>query len=340
MALFLLKRARSVPFFRSILSHFYTYESPRLASTVAGLRFPNPVGLAAGLDKTGEMYPALAHMGFGFIECGTFTAEAQPGNPRPRLFRLPEYEAIVNRMGFNNPGAANGAKIFASQNRTTLRGINLGKSKVTPIERSLEDYRKSLAFLSPFADYIAINVSSPNTPGLRSLQKQEALHSLLSGILADLKQIRLDTNRLLPLFVKLAPDLSDTELSETVEVAIDLKLDGIILTNTTLDHSSIPNGNAIEGGVSGAPLRKKSTQMIRRAFELAGKRIAIIGVGGIFSGADALEKILAGASLVQIYTGYIYGGPSLPAAINRTIDAYLAERQVTLDDIIGTQNKI
>jgi dihydroorotate dehydrogenase len=238
-------------------------------------------------------------------------------------------------MGFNNPGALDASRIVAAQERFIPRGINIGKSKVTPIERAVEDYLESLSFLNSYADYIALNVSSPNTPGLRSLQNKKSLNILLSSIQKELSAISKKEGRRIPLFVKLAPDLSEREFKETLETAMKCHIGGVILTNTTIDHSSIPERSRTEGGLSGRPLRDRSTEMIRWARHICGRSLSIIGVGGIFSGADAIEKIRAGADLVQIYTGYIYEGPGLPAAICRDMDAYLEREGATLGEIVG-----
>lgn len=281
---------------------------PSVPRTVFGMAFPNPLGLAAGFDKNGVALPALAALGFGFIEIGTVTARPQPGNPRPRIFRLPEQQAIINSLGFNNDGA----DVIAArleQLRKSGRwpaipvGINIGKSKITPLENATEDYLYSFRRLREFADYIVLNVSSPNTPGLRDLQGPDALARLLDAIArgnADGKK---------PVVIKIAPDLSATALEEILVVAGQHDVSGFIATNTTIDHSAVPTEADRPGGLSGAPLREKSTALIR---EIAGKsRIPIVASGGIFDAASAREKLNAGAQLLQIYTGLIYRGPGL-----------------------------
>ncbi len=303
--------------------------SPRLR--VCGIDFPNPVGMAAGFDKTGELYPFLALAGFGFVECGTFTAVAQAGNPRPRIFRFPADEALVNRMGFNNPGAGEAARHLGRALLTVPRGISIGKSRVAPLERAVEDQMEALAALLPAADYVAINISSPNTPGLR--QQQEA--SRLRELVAAARERIAAGGRAVPLFVKLAPDLAEGELEALVAAGQEAGLDGVILTNTTLDKSAVAAATAVEGGLSGAPLRRRATELVRRCHRATGGRLPIIGVGGIFSGPDALEKILAGASLVQLYTGYIYRGPRLPRDINRYLARVCRERRTSLDALVG-----
>jgi dihydroorotate dehydrogenase len=276
--------------------------------TVFGINFPNPIGLAAGLDKNGVALPAWAALGFGFIEIGTVTAKAQPGNPRPRIFRFPEEQALINRLGFNNEGADAVAKRL-QRLRESGRwpavpvGINIGKSKVTPLEEATGDYLCSFRLLHEFADYIALNVSSPNTPGLRELQQPVALSRLLGAIR--------DENRLTPkpVLVKIAPDLSPIELEEIIAICEQNGVAGIIATNTTLDHSSIPPVRDELGGLSGAPLWEKSTGLVRSI--AARSKIPVVASGGIFNADSACEKFEAGAQLLQVYTGYIYRGPRL-----------------------------
>lgn len=322
-----------IPFSGNLLRLRYNYDHPRLHSQVAGIHFANPVGMAAGFDKTGELYPFLSRMGFGFVESGTFTYHAQPGNPRPRLFRYPTESALINRMGFNNPGSEAVARLLQGQTQNIPRGINLGKSKITALAEAVDDYLGSLQRLGHFGNYIVVNVSSPNTPGLRQLQDRDSLYAILSAMQTRLNQA--DT-RPRPLFVKLAPDLTDLQLDEIVDLALELKLGGIILTNTTLDHSAIAAHIDEIGGLSGKPVRERSTSMIRRAYKHAAGKLPIIGVGGIGSGADALDKIRAGASLIQIYTGYIYAGPTLPYKINQYLSNYLDRENKNLSDIIGS----
>jgi dihydroorotate dehydrogenase len=276
--------------------------------TVFGLNFPNPIGLAAGLDKNGIGLPAWAALGFGFIEIGTVTAKAQPGNPKPRIFRFPEEQALINRLGFNNDGADAIAKRLRRLRESGLWpavpvGINIGKSKVTLLEEATGDYLYSFRLLREFADYIALNVSSPNTPSLRELQQPVALSRLLGAIR--------DENRLTPkpLLVKIAPDLSPIELEEIIAICEQNGVAGIIATNTTLDHSSIPSVRDESGGLSGAPLRKKSTMLVRAIATRS--KIPVVASGGIFNAESAREKFEAGAQLLEVYTGYIYRGPRL-----------------------------
>jgi dihydroorotate dehydrogenase len=284
------------------------FRPPAKPKAVFGLEFPNPIGLAAGLDKNGVALPVWAALGFGFIEIGTVTAKAQPGNPRPRIFRFPEQQALINRLGFNNDGA----DVVAERLRKLRKsgrwpavpvGINIGKSKATPLEEATDDYLYSFRLLREFADYIALNVSSPNTPGLRDLQEAAALSQLLCAIG--------DENRenSKPVLVKIAPDLSASELEELITTCEQNEIAGIIATNTTLDHSSIPPKRDQEGGLSGVPLREKSTALVRAI--AARSTIPVIASGGIFDAKSAREKFAAGAELLQVYTGYIYRGPGL-----------------------------
>ncbi len=277
--------------------------------TVFGIDFPNPIGLAAGLDKNGVALPAWAAMGFGFIEIGTVTAKAQQANPKPRIFRFPEQQALINRLGFNNDGAdaiASRLRKLRESGRwpgTCRVGINIGKSRITPLSEATDDYLYSFRLLRDFADYIALNVSSPNTPGIRELQEPRALSQLLRAIRND-NQISAR-----PILVKIAPDLSSTELEQIIAVCEQSEVAAIIATNTTLDHSSIPPARDQAGGLSGAPLLEKSTALVRSV--VAKSRIPVIASGGITDAKSAREKFEAGAQLLQVYTGYIYRGPQL-----------------------------
>ena len=291
---------------------------PRLARTLFGVTFPNPVGLAAGFDKNAIALAAWEALGFGFVEAGTITARPQPGNPRPRIFRLPEYSALINRLGFNNEGAdAIAARLQRVRDADRWPripvGINIGKSKVTPLEEATADYLLSFQRLYHFGDYFVLNVSSPNTPGLRALQDRTALDELLAHI-----QSRNTAAR--PVLVKIAPDLEWTAIEEILALAQEHGVAGLIATNTTIDQGSLPAQLRRRGGLSGAPVRERSTETVRFIAERSA--IPIIAVGGIMSADDALEKFDAGASLVQIYTGFIYEGPKFvldicPAVIAR-----------------------
>ncbi|MCB1174108.1 MAG: quinone-dependent dihydroorotate dehydrogenase [Leptospiraceae bacterium] len=319
----------------------YKTTSPRLRQQLCGMQFDNPVGMAAGFDKSGALYPLLGDLGFGFVESGTFTALAQPGNPRPRLFRLPAQKALINRMGFNNAGAAAVRRLIRRQKRTIPRGLNLGKSKVAPLEDAVADYCASLALLADQADYIAINVSSPNTPGLRQLQAGSALKELLVAIQDQLRELaRKQSEPARPLFVKLAPDLSNAELDELVDLAVQLQLDGLILTNTTLDHSRVAPERDTQGGLSGPLLHNRALECVRRASVRSAGRLILIGVGGITTAADAIERLAAGASLLQFYTAYIYEGPGLPRRLNRGIDQFMQQNGLQqISDLIGLEHR-
>lgn len=305
LALALLRGASRFDLTLKILRSFRPPPKPK---TVFGIEFPNPVGLAAGFDKNAVALPAWEALGFGFIEVGTITARAQPGNPGPRIFRYPRQEALINRLGFNNDGADVVAERLhklreAGRWPRVPVGINIGKSKVTPLEQAPEDYRYSFQRLHPFADYIALNVSSPNTPGLRSLQAGDSLTLLLQTIARENQTARK------PIVVKLAPDLPAGELESIVSVCEKNGVAGLIATNTTLDHSPISGSSDEEGGLSGAPLREKSTAVIRAIRAMS--KIPIIASGGIVDADSAREKFQAGADLLQLYTGYIYRGPGL-----------------------------
>lgn len=283
--------------------------------TVMGIRFPNPVGLAAGLDKNGDYFNALGKLGFGFIEIGTVTPKPQPGNDKPRLFRLPEAQAIINRMGFNNKGVDHLVDQVKQRRYQGILGINIGKNASTPVENAVDDYLIGMQKVYEHADYITINISSPNTQGLRSLQFGDSLKQLLSQLKDEQLRLQQLYKRYVPFAVKIAPDLTYEETRQVAEILLANDIDAVIATNTTLsreDVRDLPFGNE-SGGLSGLPVQKKSTQMIRNLRLIVGKKIPIIGVGGINDAQSAGEKICAGASLVQIYTGFIYKGPSVIA---------------------------
>lgn len=282
--------------------------APSLKRRFLDLDFPNPVGLAAGFDKHAELVDLWPKLGFGFMELGTFTARAQPGNPKPRIFRLAAQGALINRLGFNNPGAVEAArrlKAFKAAGRWPACpvGINLGKSKVTPLEEALEDYLFSLRALKPYASYVTINVSSPNTPGLRSLQEAKPLKKLLTALVK--------AARPLPVLLKLAPDLSDKALQEAAATALGCGCSGLIATNTTLDRGLLEPGSYPEGGLSGRPLTGPSTRVLALLAKFTRGRTCLVGVGGIMGAAEAQRKMEAGASLIQVYTGFVFRGPVL-----------------------------
>ena len=291
-----------------------------------GLAFPNPVGLAAGLDKNGEHIDALADFGFGFIEVGTVTPRPQPGNPPPRLFRLPQAQALINRMGFNNDGLDRFvANVAASRNRSVVLGLNIGKNATTPIERALDDYLACLRAVYPLLlerpGYVAVNISSPNTKDLRSLQGGAELTALLKGLRKARRQLEDAHGRRVPLAVKIAPDLEDAELPRIADALVAHEVDAVIATNTTVARDGVAGLPHAEeaGGLSGAPLAARSTAVVRRLARHLKGALPIIGVGGILSGDDAVAKIEAGASLVQLYTGIIYRGPALVGECRRAI---------------------
>lgn len=280
---------------------------------VMGLQFPNPVGLAAGLDKNGDYIDGLASLGFGFIEVGTVTPRPQDGNPQPRLFRLPEATAIINRMGFNNKGVDYLLERVQQRKYLGILGINIGKNFDTPVENAVDDYRKALRKVYGFADYITVNISSPNTPGLRTLQYGEDLKNLLQPLKEEQALLASQYGNYVPLAVKVAPDLESNEIAEIAKVFLELKIDGLIATNTTLDREAVKGLEHAEeaGGLSGRPVTDKSTGVIRQFHQHFDDEIPIIGVGGICTGQDAKDKLEAGAKLVQVYSGFIYAGPQL-----------------------------
>lgn len=327
----------------------YDVDVPSLRTQAFGVEFKNPVGLAAGFDKDARWFPELASLGFSHIEVGTITGQPQSGNPKPRLFRLPADKAIINRMGFNNAGSDAAAKRLASTRKsrpTDVLGVNIGKTKVVPVEEATQDYLLSFERLFSYADYFTVNVSSPNTPGLRTLQNREPLVELLTAI-TRLNHRLSDDHECIPkpVLLKIAPDVTDGQLSDIVSILKEVKLDGIIATNTTLSRSGLKTPTTkVEGigngGLSGAPLTQRSNQVVGQLYaELKGD-IPIIGVGGIMSGEDAWQMILAGASLVQIYTGFIYGGPTIVRDINRHIAKKLEQNGLSsVQEAVGGAGK-
>ena len=310
-----------------------------------GVSFENPVGLAAGFDKNGVAAESLAALGFGFIEVGTVTHRAQTGNPRPRLFRLPLDRALINRQGFNNEGAAALAHHLKDHRPACVLGINIGKSRVVPVEEAVEDYLASFALVHPLADYITINVSSPNTPNLRELQRPRALLELLSALQKRNQELMAQGTRdaPVPLLVKIAPDLNMEDLEVIVDIAQRTQMSGIIATNTTTSRKGLSTPAAEikscgEGGLSGAPLRQRSNAMIAALHRLTRGSLTVIGVGGIFNAQDAWEKICAGASLVQLYTGFIYEGVHVTRNINEGLENILSKRGFSsFDEAVGSR---
>jgi dihydroorotate dehydrogenase len=309
----LIKILASLPGMKALLHAIYNTTRPGDQVQLFGLTFPNRVGLAAGFDKDAKLFDELACFGFGFIEIGTVTPRAQSGNPKPRLFRLVKDQAIINRMGFNNEGMVAAAyRLSQRKNKSVIIGGNIGKNKLTPNEEATSDYIKVFEELYPYVDYFVVNVSSPNTPGLRELQEKEPLTRLLN----TLQQLNRSKPVSRPILLKIAPDLTDQQLDDIVEIAFSCQLDGIIATNTTISREGLQTPaselQAIgSGGLSGKPLTHRSTEVIRYLVQKSEGKIPVIGVGGIMNGNDALEKIKAGASLVQVYTGFVYRGPDL-----------------------------
>jgi dihydroorotate dehydrogenase len=312
-----LARSSAVPAALAALRRWFAVAAPR---TVFGVRFPNPVGLAAGMDKNGIALPGWAALGFGHVEVGTVTWHQQPGNPRPRLYRLPASGALINRMGFNNEGAQALADRLRALGRLPVPlGISIGKSKITPVADAVADYRSALRVLHPYADYIAVNVSSPNTPGLRGLQDRALLDDLLAGLAAELA----DHGATTPVVVKIAPDLTDEAIGEVLAVCVDRGAAGVIATNTTLSRDGIAPADAATGrqggGLSGRPLAGRARAVVAFVHRETGGALPVIGVGGIGSVDDAQRMLDAGASLVQLYTGFIYRGPGLVRSIGRAV---------------------
>jgi dihydroorotate dehydrogenase len=329
---------------RAAARALYDVRDPALHTQAFGIRFPNPVGLAAGFDKSGASFNALGALGFGSIEIGTVTALGQPGNPPPRLFRLPADGALLNRMGFNNPGAE---AMAARLRRTPIEpvlGINLGKSKATPLEDAAGDYLRSLELLEGFAAYLVVNVSSPNTPGLRQLQDAEPLRALLRALRArgaELAAVRGGPAR--PILLKIAPDLTDAQVEEAVGIAREEGMAGIIATNTTVSRDGLRTAEVERmgmGGISGAPVRRRALEVVERIWRTTGGALPIIGVGGIFNADDAWLMVRAGASLVQVWTGFIYQGPGIARDINRGLLSRLrAEGAARLADVVGAAHR-
>ena len=310
-----LKIIHWIPGMGRLIRRLYQVKDQRLERKLFGLTFPNPVGLAAGFDKDAKLYQELSNFGFGFIEIGTLTPKPQPGNPKKRLFRLPEDNGLINRMGFNNEGVEKAIERL-KKNKGILIGGNIGKNKITSNDEAVSDYVKCFDALFPHVDYFAVNVSSPNTPNLRALQDKEPLQLLLQ----TLKDLNLKKNTPKPILLKIAPDLTESELLDIIDIITSVNIDGVIATNTTLSREGLKSSNKNEaGGLSGKPLTDRSTDVIRFLHEKSNNTFPIIGVGGIHSPQDALDKLSAGASLVQLYSGFVYEGPSVVKKINKAI---------------------
>jgi dihydroorotate dehydrogenase len=321
LTLFLLKFVLAIPVVNYLFKSFYSIKNKKLERNVFGLTFPNPVGLAAGFDKDGKYFRAMSALGFGFIELGTVTPKGQVGNPQPRLFRLPEDNGLINRMGFNNEGVdALVERLKKGKPKNLVIGGNIGKNKVTPNEKAVEDYAISFEKLFPYVDYFVVNVSSPNTPNLRDLQEKEPLTKLLS----HLQNLNNEKSSPKPILLKIAPDLTNGQLDDILEIVEDTKIAGIIATNTTITRNGLQTDRQkVEkigaGGLSGAPVKERSTEVIRYLNKASNGKLKIIGVGGIANPKDAIEKLEAGACLVQVYSCLVYEGPSLIKRINQEL---------------------
>ena len=311
----LIRNLSKIPGVKALFRGMYQVNDPSLERELFGLKFKNPVGLAAGFDKDAKLYNELSNLGFGFIEIGTITPKPQPGNPKKRLFRLKSDSAIINRMGFNN-GGVEAAVERLKKNNNVLIGGNIGKNKVTPNESATEDYKLCFEALFDYVDYFVVNVSSPNTPNLRALQDKKPLTDLLKA----LQVLNFSKENQKPILLKIAPDLTDEQLMDIIEIVKTTKIDGVIATNTTISRDGLTSENKKEvGGLSGKPLTHRSTEVIRFLAEKSNKAFPIIGVGGIHSAEDALAKFNAGADLVQLYTGFVYEGPKLVKSINKAL---------------------
>lgn len=310
----LLKVIFKIPGVAVLVKGIYGYKGRDLSKMVMGITFPNPIGLAAGFDKNAMLFEELSCLGFGFIEIGTLTPKAQPGNDLPRMFRLPADKGLINRMGFNNEGVEKAVERLKKQSGKVIICGNIGKNKITPNEVALRDYDICFEALFPYVDYFVVNVSSPNTPGLRELQDKEPLTALLKHVM----KLNSANEKPKPVLLKIAPDLTNEQLTEIVEIVKEVKLTGIIATNTTISRQGLTTATEVvkeQGGLSGLPVKSRSTEVIRYLRQLAGKDLVIIGVGGIFTSEDAKEKLDAGADLLQVYTGFIYEGPGMIKSI-------------------------
>lgn len=319
--LWLLEKTSLIPGVLSGLEKLFQWDTPLLNISVLGKTFPNPIGIAAGFDKNGKVFNPLFAFGFGFVEIGTITPLSQPGNPKPRIFRLPEDSGLINRLGFNNHGIEAMIQQLRQQPPHGILGINIGKNKITPLEKANDDYALAFQKLYDWAGYIVINVSSPNTEGLRALQEANALKSLLERLL-NIRRTLIDQGiPSKPILLKIAPDLTDDGFRDIVKILHEFKIDGVIATNTTIRRDGLKNQvhSGESGGLSGTPLKDTSTQIIGKLYQELPKHLVIIGVGGIFTGKDAYVKIRAGASLVQIYTGLIYRGPGIAKLIQKEL---------------------
>lgn len=335
MALWGLRRIMAIPPVRALAQRLLVPADERLAVAALGRVFPSPLGVAAGFDKDAKSYRGLALLGFGFVEVGTATAQPQAGAERPRVFRLSRHRALLNRMGFPNPGAAAFADRLAGRPERPIVAVNVGKTKIVAAEDAIADYRESIRAVAPHADYLVLNVSSPNTPGLLAMQAADRLGELAAGALDELAGARV------PLLVKIGPDASDADVDAIVDKALELGLDGIVAVNTMLPNADLQArieglGDLGAGGVSGAPIKQRAVAVLRRIRARAGDRLTLVSVGGVEDADDAWERIEAGATLVQAYTGFIYGGPLWPRRVNRGLAARVTAAGLSsIQDAIG-----
>ncbi len=333
-----LRVTMSIPGVRRCARRLLAPRDARLRVSALGMSFPSPLGLAAGVDSNASLFEDFAALGFGFIEVGTLTALAQPGNPRPRVFRLMADRAILNRRGFPNAGALLAARRLRARGREPIVGVNIGKSRDVPIERAVADYRASVRELAGLADYLALNVSSPNTPGLRDMQSEERLRELVDGVREELTGMGVRP----ALLIKIAPDLSDEQLDAIAELALELELDGIIAVNTTVERSGLSDPSALpqgvnDGGISGPPLAARALEVLRRLRAHVGERLVLVSVGGVETGDDVWERLLAGATLVQAHTAFVYGGPLWPRRVNRDLARRLHASAGSIQELIGSE---
>jgi dihydroorotate dehydrogenase len=330
-----LRVATRIPVLRNVLRSLLRLDDPRLQVKALGMTFPSPLGAAAGMDKDGSWFEGLGLLGFGFVEVGTVTARPQPGNQRPRVFRLIRDRALLNSMGFPNPGASATAGRLRRRTGDTIVGVNVGKSRTVPLEGAGADYRAAVRQLAPVCDYVVLNVSSPNTPGLRDMQAIERLGALL----ADVREELSNSAARPPILVKIGPDLSDEEINAICDLALARGLDGIVAVNTTVARDGLAAGvvaTDAPGGISGAPLKGRALEVLQRLYARVGDNVVLVSVGGIESPADAWERILAGATLVQAYTGFVYGGPLWPWRMNRGLLARVRNTEASsIRDLVG-----
>lgn len=332
-----LRAVTATPGARHLLRRLAFPRGDELCVHALGQTFPSPLGAGAGLDKDVNWFEALGAIGFGFVEVGTVTAERQTGNPPPTMRRLPRDRAILNRMGFPNPGAVEAASRLRKRTGETIIGTNIGKSMVTPLDRIAEDYRATVREVAPLSEYIAINVSSPNTPGLRDMQTTEALRSLIDAVREELREMGSG----IPLLVKISPDLSGEELDSIADLALEMELDGIVAVNTTVSRAGLSDADQAKwfdgGGISGPPLKARALEVLQHLYARVGGRLVLISVGGIESAEDAWERIAAGATLIQAHTGFIYGGPGWPRHMNRALARRAREQGFSsIEQVVGS----